>query len=42
MDRLDRLVDKYPYKKLLFLSWQEAAIGQLLLFKGMIHLRTSP
>ena len=30
---MDKLVDKYPYKKILYLNWHEAAIGHLLLFK---------
>lgn len=30
---MDKLVDKYPEKKILYLNWYEAAIGHLLLFK---------
>lgn len=34
---MDKIVDKFPYKKSLYLQWFEAAIGNLILFK-----RTSP
>ena len=33
MNRGDRIVDKYPYKQILYLNWYEAAIAHLLLFK---------
>lgn len=30
---MDKQVDKYPYKKILYLQWYEAAIANLILFK---------
>jgi hypothetical protein len=33
MDRMDRQIDKYPYKKALYFQWYEAAIANLILFK---------
>lgn len=30
---MDKLIEKYPCKKILYLNWYEAAIGHLLLFK---------
>lgn len=30
---MDKIIDKYPFKKILYLNWYEAAIGHLLLFK---------
>lgn len=30
---MDKLVDNFPYKKILFLNWYEAALAHLLLFK---------
>lgn len=30
---MDKQLDKYPYKKVLYLQWYEAAIANLILFK---------
>ncbi len=30
---MEKQVDKYPYKKVLYLQWFEAAIANLILFK---------
>jgi hypothetical protein len=30
---MDKQIDKYPYKKVLYLQWFEAAIANLILFK---------
>lgn len=30
---MDKQIDKYPYKKVLYLQWYEAAIANLILFK---------
>lgn len=33
MNKLAKVVDKYPFKQILYLNWFEAAIAHLLLFK---------
>lgn len=30
---MDKTIDKYPYKKSLYLNWYEAGIANLILFK---------
>lgn len=30
---MDKQIDKYPYKKVLYMQWYEAAIANLILFK---------
>jgi hypothetical protein len=30
---MNKLIEKYPYKKTFYFNWYEAAIGHLLLFK---------
>lgn len=31
---MDKFVEKFPYKKILYMNWYEAAIAYLLLFKS--------
>jgi hypothetical protein len=37
---MDKQVDKYPYKKVLYMQWFEAAIANLILFKCINHTLT--